>query len=136
MKNRDNTLFKTGEITKIMGITRKTLLVFEKVGLLKPTVKDEKSGYRYYSSDNMTQIRAIRSLQALGLTLKEISEYYYDTKNMDALLERFMELRTSLDRNIQLLQLRSAKRGDLTIHKTTLPRQVCFCRRYNAEFPS
>ena len=44
-----------------------------------------------------------------------------------------MDLRSSLDRNIQMLQMRSARRGDLTVHKTSLPRQVCFCRRYQCE---
>ena len=130
MKRHDKTLFQIGEVTKIMGVTRKTLLVFEEMGLLTPAVKDEESGYRYYSADNMTQIRSIRSLQALGLTLKEVAEYYYDTENIDAHLARLMELRASLDRNIQMLQVRSAKRGDLTVRRTVLPRQVCFCRRY------
>ena len=68
MKKHDETLFQIGEVTKILGITRKTLLVYEKMGLLTPAVKDEESGYRYYSADNMTQIRSIRSLQQLGLT--------------------------------------------------------------------
>ncbi|MBR5569416.1 MAG: MerR family transcriptional regulator [Oscillospiraceae bacterium] len=116
-----------------MGITRKTLLVFEEMGLLTPALKDEKSGYRYYSADNMTQIRSIRSLQSLGLTLKEVAEYYYDTENIDVHLHRLMELRASLDRNIQMLQVRSARRGDLTVRKATLPRQVCFCRQYRCE---
>lgn len=130
MRKHDQTLFQIGEVTKIMGVTRKTLLVLEEMGLLIPAVKDEASGYRYYSADNMTQIRSIRSLQALGLTLKEVAEYYYDTENIDAHLQRLMDLRASLDRNIQMLQVRSAKRGDLTVRKTILPRQVCFCRRY------
>lgn len=130
MKKHDDTLFQIGQITKIMGITRKTLLVFEDMGLLTPAFKDENSGFRYYSADNMTQIRAIRSLQSLGLTLKEVREYYYDTENIDTHLQRLMELRASLDRNIQMLQVRAAKQGDLTVRKTTLPRQVCFCRRY------
>ena len=130
MKKHDKHLFQIGEVTKIMGITRKTLLVFEEMGLLTPAVKDMESGYRYYSADNMTQIRSIRALQQLGLTLKEVSEYYYDTENIDIHLERLMELRASLDRNIQMLQVRSAKQGDLTVRKTTLPRQVCFCRQY------
>ena len=133
MKKHDDSLFQIGEVTKIMGVTRKTLLVFEEMGLLTPAVKDKESGYRYYSADNMTQIRAIRSLQSLGLTLKEVSEYYYDTENIDAHLQRLMDLRSALDRNIQMLQVRSAKRGDLTVRKTTLPRQVCFCRKYQCE---
>lgn len=133
MKKHDDSLFQIGQITKIMGITRKTLLVLEDMGLLTPAVKDENSGFRYYSADNMTQIRAIRSLQALGLTLKEVREYYYDTENIDIHLQRLMELRASLDRNIQMLQVRAAKQGDLTVRKTTLPRQICFCRRYECK---
>ena len=31
---------------------------------------------------------------------------------------------------IHLLQLRAAKPGDLSVHRVRLPRQVCFCRRY------
>ncbi len=69
----------------------------------------------------------------LGLTLKEVAEYYYDTKNMDIHLARLTALRTSLDRNIQMLQVRSAKPGDLTVHKTILPRVICYCRRYVCE---
>ena len=130
MKKYDDTLFQIGEVTKIIGITRKTLLVYEDMGLLTPAVKDEDSGYRYYSADNMTQIRSIRSLQELGLSLKEVAEYYYDMENIDVHLQRLMDLRAALDRNIQMLQVRAARQGDLTVHRTALPQQVCFCRQY------
>ena len=130
MKKHDASLFQIGEVMKIVGVTRKALRVYEEMGLLTPAVQDEESGYRYYSADNMTQIRSIRSLQALGLSLKEVAAYYYDTENMDAYLHRLLELRAILDRNIQMLQVRSAKRGDLTVHRAILPRQVCFVRQY------
>ena len=133
MRKYDDSLFQIGEVSKILGVTRKTLLVYEDMGLLTPAVKDEDSGFRYYTADNMTQILCIRSLQSLGLTLKEVAEYYYDTENMDKHLERFLELRATLDRNIQMLQVRSTKQGDLTVHKITLPRQVCFCRQYRCK---
>ena len=130
MKKHGEELFQIGEVSKILGVTRKAILVYEEMGLLTPAVKDEGSGYRYYSADNMTQIRSIRSLQVLGLSLKEIAAYYYDTENIDTYLQNLMELRAALDRNIQMLQVRSAKQGDLTVHKTSLPQQVCYCRRY------
>lgn len=130
MRKHNEELFQIGEVAKILGVTRKAILGMEDMGLITPAVKDEDSGYRYYSADNMSQIRTIRSLQALGLTLKEVAAYCYDTENLDTYLEHLMELRAALDRNIQLLQVRSAKRGDLTVHKTALPRQVCFCREY------
>ncbi len=133
MKNHDSTLFQIGEVTKILGVTRKALLVYEEMGLLTPEIKDEKSGYRYYSADNMTQIRSIRSLQALGLTIKEVAEYYYDTQNIEVHLQRLMELRAALDRNIQMLQVRAAKRGDLTVRKTVLPAQVCYVKEYQCK---
>ena len=40
MKKHDKTLFQIGEIAKILGVTRKTLLVFEDMGLLTPPFKD------------------------------------------------------------------------------------------------
>ena len=130
MKKQKEELFKIGEVSKILGITRKTILVYEEMGLLIPAYRDEESGYRYYSADNMAQIRSIRSLQSLGLSLKEVAAYYYDSENIDVYLQRLIELRATLDRNIQMLQVRSAKHSDLTVHKTSLPQQVCYCRQY------
>ncbi len=130
MKKHGENLFQIGEVTKITGITRKTLLIYEEKGLLTPAVKDKESGYRYYSADNITQIRFIRSLQSLGLSLKEVAEYYYDTENIDTHIQRLLDLRETLDRNIQMLQIRAAKQGELTVHRTILPQQVCFCRQY------
>ena len=133
MRKHNEELFQIGEVTKILGVTRKAILGFEDMGLLTPAAKDKDSGYRYYSADNMTQIRAIRSLQVLGLSLNEVKEYYYDTENMDKHLQRLYKLRETLDKNIQMLQVRSAKSGDLTVHKTVLPHQVCFCRHYQCK---
>lgn len=133
MKKYGDNLFQIGEAAKILGVTRKAILVYEEMGLLTPAVKDKDSGFRYYSADNLAQIRSIRSLQTLGLSLKEVAEYYYDTENMDAHLQRLLELRAGLDRNIQTLQARAARQGDLTVRSTALPRQVCFCRRYQCQ---
>ena len=38
MKKHDNSLFKIGEIVDILGVTRKTILVYEEMGLLTPAV--------------------------------------------------------------------------------------------------
>lgn len=126
-------LFQIGEIAKILGVTRKTILIYESKGLLTAAVKDKNTGYRYYTADNMTQIRSIRSLQALGLSLDEIAEYYYQVDNIDAHLQKMLELRAIVDRNIELLQVRASKPGDMTVRSITLPQQVCFCRRYQCK---
>ena len=133
MKKHGDNLFQIGEVTKTLGVTRKALLVYEKMGLLTPAIKDESSGYRYYSADNMTQIRSIKSLQAMGLSLKEVADYYSDMYDVDELLQRLIELRANVDRHIQQLQIRAAKSGDLTVHRTKLPHHVCYCREYQCE---
>ena len=84
MKKYGDNLFQIGEAAKILGVTRKAILVYEEMGLLTPAVKDKDSGFRYYSADNLAQIRSIRSVQTRGLSLKEVAEDYYDTENMDA----------------------------------------------------
>ena len=133
MKKHDENLFQIGEVAKILGVTRKAILVYEDKGLLTPAFKDPVSGFRYYTADNMTHIQSIRSLQALGLSLKEIAAYYYDTKNIDLYLQRMLEIRANLDRNIRIIQVRSAKQNDLTVHSVTLPRQICLCRQYQCK---
>ena len=81
----------------------------------------------------MTQIQSIRSLQALGLSLREVAGYFRDSKNLDLYLQRIMQMRESLDRSIQIIRARSTKQGDLTVHIATLPRQVCLCRQYQCK---
>ncbi len=130
MKKYGENFFQIGELAKILGVTRKALLVYEEKGLITPAIKDKESGYRYYSPENMMQIRSIRALQMMGLSLNEIGEYYSDTSSIDAFLKRLTELRASIDRNIQSLQFRSAKSKEISIHSVVLPRQVCYIKKY------
>ena len=41
MNKHGKELFQIGEVARIMGITRKAILVYEDMGLLTPAVKDE-----------------------------------------------------------------------------------------------
>ena len=122
--------FTAGEFAAIHGMSKQTLLFYDKIGLIKPAFVDENNRYRYYSAKQMEVLDTISMLKEVGMPLAEIREYYYDTENLDRYLDRLMDLRATLDRNIHLLQLRAAKPGDLSVHRVRLPRQVCFCRRY------
>lgn len=133
MSKPDPNLFQIGQAAKLMGVSRKMILHYEELGLLLPAYKDENSGYRYYTADNLTQIRYIRALQSLGLSLSEVREYYYDSNNIEVHIKRLTDLREDLDKNIQMLQMRASKIGDMTVRWTTLPEQSCFCKRYFCE---
>ncbi len=67
------TLYKIGEVAKICDVTRKALLVYEKAGILSPVIKNEQSGFRYYTPKDIRRINALKTLQNLGLSLKEIN---------------------------------------------------------------
>ena len=130
MQKPDSGLFQIGEAAKLIGVSRKIILNYEALGLIKPAYQGDNGGYRYYTADNLTQIASIRALQTLGLSLAEVREYYNDMTNIEAHIKRLTDLRELLNRNIQLLELRASERGDMTVRSATLPDQVCFCRRY------
>ena len=63
---------KIGEFAKRSGVTIKTLLHYDKIGLLNPSQKTE-CGYRIYSEDDFLKLQQITTLKFIGLPLKEIS---------------------------------------------------------------
>lgn len=63
---------KIGEFAKRSGVTVKTLLHYDKIGLLKPSQKTD-SGYRIYCEDDFLKLQQITTLKFIGLSLNEIS---------------------------------------------------------------
>ena len=100
------TLYKIGEVAKICDVTRKALLVYEKAGILSPVIKNEQSGFRYYTPKDIRRINALKTLQNLGLSLKEINEYFNDSSKIDNYIKRFETLRDQLDNRISDLKER------------------------------
>lgn len=67
-------LLTPNEFSNISGLSKQTLLFYEKKKIFFPIFKDEK-GYRFYSLDQIDIIVTIQALQAVGLSLKEIQNY-------------------------------------------------------------
>jgi DNA-binding transcriptional MerR regulator len=126
-ENGPNTLYKIGEMKKICDVTRKALLVYEEAGIISPVIKNEKSGYRYYTLEDIRKINSLKTLQSLGLSLIEINEYLHDPSKTDIYIKRFEMLRDQL--NDRISELKQRKRGtkkspDFNIEFTVLPKQV------------
>ncbi len=65
---------KTYSISKLgraCGLSRSTLLYYDRLGLLKPSGRTG-SGYRYYGEGERRRLRRIGRFRLAGLTLKEI----------------------------------------------------------------
>ncbi|WP_438445121.1 MerR family transcriptional regulator [Gorillibacterium sp. sgz5001074] len=63
-------MFKIGAFAKLSGVTVKTLRHYDEIGLLKPALVDDESGYRYYSAEQLLTIRRIAGFKDQGLTLE------------------------------------------------------------------
>lgn len=67
-------LMKIGEIAAFFNVSVKAVRIYEKKGIIRPARIDEKTGYRYYTADQVQQLNALIELKGLGFSLKEIRE--------------------------------------------------------------
>ena len=65
--------FSIGEAAKIAGTTTETLRHYDRIGLLKPAKEDE-SGYRIYTQEDIVRINTITALRRMRMSLNEIGE--------------------------------------------------------------
>ncbi len=83
MHNENKNLFQMGEVTRALGITRRMLINYEDLGLVKPAFKDGNRGFRYYSTDNIVHIPGVRHLcspKRSSLTLQPIGKWAFFMK--------------------------------------------------------
>ena len=85
---------KIGEFAKRSGVTVKTLLHYDKIGLLKPSEKTD-SGYRIYCEDDFLKLQQITTLKFIGLSLNEISHIIHESgenlENMISIQKKALE---------------------------------------------
>lgn len=125
--NKPANMFSIGEISNILGISRKIILNYENCGLIAPDKKNGANGNRYYTIDTLTRIKIIRLFQDYGLSLSEIREYLAGSVDLTSLIHRLEILRDNLDENIKNLYMRVATNNH-EISETTLHAQTVYAR--------
>lgn len=99
--------FKISDFAKVGGISRKMLIHYDKVGVLKPHHTDPATKYRYYSLEQIKTLKMIKSLQFLGISLSEIKKHYIDN-NIDEHIENFKREKKRID--AKFLEIQRAKK--------------------------
>ena len=99
--------FTISEFAKLRNININSLRYYEKLGLLKPAVVDENTGYRYYSAEQVSILNKIILCIQLGIPLKEMVQFLDGDGNLQSqmLLEqgriiaqkRIREMQNNLD---------------------------------------
>jgi len=76
--------YKIGEISKIYGIGRDSLMYYEDIGILKPF--RDKNGYRMYKLSDIWRLNLMKELRSLNFPMKKIKEYL-DDRNIESTKE-------------------------------------------------
>lgn len=71
--------FMTGEMAKLHGISKQTLIHYDRIGLFCPAEVDSDTDYRYYDLEQFQDLELILILKALGMQLQEIKAYRQQT---------------------------------------------------------
>lgn len=97
-------LFSIGELSQLQGISRQTLIYYDRIGLFKPSYTDQNTGYRYYDANQLDYLDTICIMKQIGFSLNEIKEQLHNftlQHSIDALKQQ----RTKIDEKIKSLQL-------------------------------
>lgn len=93
------------ELSKLAGVSVRTLQYYDKIGLLKPT-NYSNAGYRLYSDKDMEKLQQILLFRELEFSLKEIKTII-NNKNFDKAI--------ALDQQIKLLTLKKERLENLIL---------------------
>jgi DNA-binding transcriptional MerR regulator len=67
--------YRIGDLASLFGLTARTVRYYEELGLLKSSDRNE-GIHRRYPAKNLSSLKRIKNLKALGLSLMEIKEFF------------------------------------------------------------
>lgn len=102
-------MYRISELAKQVGLTRSTLLYYEKLGLI--TGQRLSNGYRVYGDKDLQRLLLIKQLQLGGLTLQECHTCLETEIDRQVLRERLSQLDKEIADKQQSRQLLSAMLG-------------------------
>lgn len=65
-------LFSVGEVCALLGITRKTLFYYDRIGLAQPTARVGTQSCKVYDPSALEHLKEILSYRDAGLSISEI----------------------------------------------------------------
>ena len=66
-------MFKIGDFSRLTRVSIRMLRHYDEIGLLKPQLIDNFTGYRFYSVDQIPRLNRVLVLKEMGFSLSEIS---------------------------------------------------------------
>lgn len=91
------------DFARLSGVSRQTLIYYDKIALFSPDIVDAHNGYRYYSYRQLDVISVIYALKEIGTPLKEI-KVYLDERSPKRMVSLFKERKAKIDEEIRSLR--------------------------------
>lgn len=108
--------FSTGELAKMLGISKQTVIYYDKIGLITPEKRGYKD-YRRYSLEQADELDTILTFRSLGVPIKELMAYlnekspkrcidllHHQKNQIDAEIERLEYIRRKIESRTAILQ--------------------------------
>ncbi len=89
------------DVSKMFGISSKTLRYYENVGILKP-IRMENNKYRYYDKNAVERIKQILILRKMQISIKDIIRIY-ENEDMSIVVEVFVDQIHAIDEEVSAL---------------------------------
>ena len=74
-------MLKIREFSKLCKCSVYTLRYYDQIGILKPSIIDTKSGYRFYDEKQLNDYIEIKDFQSIGFSILEIQSFNSKTNN-------------------------------------------------------
>lgn len=100
--------FSIGEAAKAVRTTTETLRHYDRIGLVKPSKKDEWTKYRYYTEQDLVRLNTVRALQLMDLPLQEIKRVL-DYKDLRKVVDFLEQAEKKADEKMAALQYGKSK---------------------------
>src|SRR5437660_1319197 len=89
--------YRVGELARLCGVSPRTIDFYTNLGLLEPAARSE-GGHRFYGAEAPRRVRAIKALQADGLSLEAARSVLESGAHAVDALPRVEHLRQELRR--------------------------------------
>ncbi len=100
--------FSVGEAARAVHTTSETLRHYDRIGLVKPSRKDEWTNYRYYTEQDIVRLNTVRALQMMDLSLQEIKKVL-DYDDLEKIVSFLARAEQKADEKIAALQYSKSK---------------------------
>ncbi len=122
--------FSIGQAAKAVHTTSETLRHYDRIGLVKPSQKDEWTHYRYYTEQDIVRLNTVRALQLMGLPLQEIKQVLeYD--DLQKIVDFLTQAEKKADEKIAALQYSKSK---IQLAKADYQKKLQGQQKFNAPF--